>query len=286
MKPAAFEYLRPDSVDEALAALAEHGDEAKILAGGQSLVPLLNMRLARPALVLDINHVSSLDNMVDGDGSCTRVGALVRQADAIGVHPLLDLALPHVGHFVTRNRGTVAGSIAHADASAELPLALVALGGSVVAASSAGRRAIAADELFVTHFTTSLEPTELVVETVWPRPASGAGFGFEELALRAGDYALAMAACALRVDDGRAVDTRIAVGSVADRPSLVLEAAAEVDGREVTTEVARQAGDAAREAVDPAGGLHASAEYRRELTGLMVERAVATAWRDAIGRAA
>jgi CO/xanthine dehydrogenase FAD-binding subunit len=282
MKPGAFEYVRPESLEEATAVLGEHGDDAKVLAGGQSLVPLLNMRMARPAVVVDINRVLSLDN-IDRTDAAARVGALVRQAVAAGVHPLVDRALPYVGHFVTRNRGTVGGSIAHADASAELPLVLVALAGSVVAASAAGRREIPAESFFLTHFTTCLEPTELVAETVWPQPAPGAGFAFEELALRAGDYALAMAACALRVHEGRAVGTRVAVGSVADRPTLLPEVAGRVDGRELTPEVAREVGVAARQAVDPPDGLHASGAYRRELTGLLVERAVLSAWRDAVG---
>jgi carbon-monoxide dehydrogenase medium subunit len=280
VKPAPFAYTRPETLDETLALLAEHGDDAKVLAGGQSLVPLLNMRMARPALVVDINRVVDLDN-VSRDGDHTRVGALVRQAGASGIHPLVDRALPFVGHFVTRNRGTVAGSIAHADASGELPLALALLGGAVRVASTAGRREIPAASFFLGHFTTSLDPTELVVETCWPEPAAGAGFAFEELALRAGDYALAMAACMLTVRDGVAADTRLAVGAVADRPLLLPEAAALVDGREVTPEVAREAAQAACAAVDPADGLHASGAYRRAVTGTLVGRALLAAWRDA-----
>ena len=171
MKPVAFQYERPESAEEAAAVLAEHGDEAKVLAGGQSLVPALNMRIARPSVLVDVNRLP-LAEVAAEDGSL-RVGALVRQADPrLLAHPLLAEAIPFVGHFVTRNRGTVAGSLAHADASAELPLCLALLGGSVV--TSAGRE-IAADELFVTHWTTSLEPTELVVATVWPTPEPGAG---------------------------------------------------------------------------------------------------------------
>jgi carbon-monoxide dehydrogenase medium subunit len=280
VKPAPFAYARPETLDETLALLAEHGDEAKVLAGGQSLVPLLNMRMARPTLVVDINRVAELDN-VSRESDRTRVGALVRQAGAGGVHPLVDRALPFVGHFVTRNRGTLAGSIAHADASGELPLALALLDGTVRVASAAGRREIPADSFFLTHFTTSLEPTELVVETCWPEPAAGTGFAFEELALRAGDYALAMAACAITVRSGVAVGTRVAVGAVADRPLLLPEAAALVDGRQVTPEVASEAAQAARAAVSPTDGLHASGAYRREITGTLVERALLAAWRDA-----
>lgn len=284
MKPARFEYARPATLDEAVALLAEHGDEAKVLAGGQSLVPLLNMRLARPTALIDINHVVSCDN-VHREGDQVRVGALVRQAAAAGISALVDRCLPFAGHVVTRNRGTVGGSIAHADSSAELPLAFVTLGGTAVARSASGSREIAADDFFRTHFTTSLGPTEILVETLWSQPASGAGHAFEEFALRRGDYALAMAACVLRVDDGRAAGTRVAIGAVVDRPTLLDDVAAIVDGNEVTPDVAREAGLAAKLAVDPPDGLHASGRYRRELTGSLIERAVLNAWRDATGAA-
>ena len=179
MKPVAFRYERPESVEEAVALLAEHGDEAKVLAGGQSLVPMLNMRLARPSVIVDVNRLP-LGEIARDNGSW-RVGATVRQADPRLLEiPLLAECLPFVGHFVTRNRGTVGGSVAHADAAAELPLALTALGGSVV--TSAGRT-IPAEEFFVTHFTTALEPGELLVETVWP--AHGAGHAVRVRGVRA-----------------------------------------------------------------------------------------------------
>ncbi|MDQ3874433.1 MAG: FAD binding domain-containing protein, partial [Actinomycetota bacterium] len=223
MKPPPFRYLRPKTLDEALAALEAEGPEAKALAGGQSLVPLLNMRFARPTAIIDINRVRELEGFAEEDGSL-RVGALVRQsAPELLQVPLLAQCLPHVGHFVTRNRGTVGGSIAHADASAELPLALTTLAGSVVVESREGRRTIAADDFFVTHFTTTVAPGELVVATLWPRPAPGSGFAFEELAQRAGDYALSMAACALTLEDGRVAGARVAVGSVTDRPTVLAE---------------------------------------------------------------
>lgn len=258
MKPAAFRYERPESVEEAVALLAEHGDEAKVLAGGQSLVPLLNMRVARPEVVIDINRVLDLDNMARSDGS-TSVGALVRQARFRGVSPLADLCLPHVGHHATRNRGTVAGSVAHADASAELPLALLVAGGSVVVESRRGRRTIAADDFFVTHYTTELRPDELVVETVWPDGAPGAGYAFEELAQRRGDYALCMAAAVAR--DG---ELRVGLGSVVERPTLL-----HVDPD--------APGESAAGQVEPYDGLHGSARYLRHLVRVLVDRAVANA---------
>jgi 2-furoyl-CoA dehydrogenase FAD binding subunit len=255
VKPVPFRYERPGSVDEAVALLAEHGDEAKVLAGGQSLVPMLNMRLARPSVLVDVNRLP-LGEVSREDGSW-RVGALVRQADRRLLEvPLLAECLPHVGHFVTRNRGTVGGSIAHADAAAELPLALTVLGGSVVAASAGGRREIPAGEFFVTHFTTELKPDELLVETVWPRPEPGWGYAFEELAQRHGDYALCMCAAAAGGDE-----LRVGLGSVVDRPTLV-----EVDPE--------RPGESAAEQVDPPGHLHAPPEYLRQLVRVLVDRAV------------
>jgi CO/xanthine dehydrogenase FAD-binding subunit len=260
MKPAAFRYERPESLEEALAPLAEHGSDAKVLAGGQSLVPTMNMRLVRPTLLVDINRVVNLEDMSVSDNAL-RVGALVRQADPrLLDHPLLAECIPFVGHFVTRNRGTVCGSVAHADAAAELPLALVTLGGSVVAASAArGRREIPASEFFLGYFSTALEPDELVVETVWPLPKQGAGIAFEELAQRRGDFGLCMAAAVARNGD-----LRVGIGSVVDRPTLI-----EVDPE--------HPGESAAEQVEPFGNLHASPAYQRELVRVLVSRAVARA---------
>jgi CO/xanthine dehydrogenase FAD-binding subunit len=291
VKPAPFLYLRPATVAEAIAALQEYGDEAKVLAGGQSLVPLLNMRFARPAVLVDVNRVGGLDRLGEVN-KVVRVGALVRQATFGSSSlvrervPLAAECIPFIGHYVTRNRGTVGGSIAHADARAELPLALTAAGGRVVIHSPGGGfRAVPAETFFVTHFTTILEPTELVAETTWPAAAPGSGFAFEELAQRTGDYALGMAACALRVQDGKAAATRIAVGAVSDRPLLLPEVGALVDGEAIGAGLAREAGTAAAAAVDPADTLHASAAYQRHLTGLLVERALLRAWENATATA-
>jgi CO/xanthine dehydrogenase FAD-binding subunit len=255
VKPVAFAYERPETVDEAAAVLAEHGDEAKVLAGGQSLVPALNMRVARPSVIVDVNRLPLGD--VSRENGSWRVGALVRQADRrLLDHPLLAQAIPYVGHFATRNRGTVVGSLAHADASAELPLCLALLGGSVV--TSAGR-GIPADELFVTHWTTSLEPTELVVESRWPASEAAAGYAFCELAQRHGDFALCAAAAVARGDE-----LRVAVGAVVDRPTVL-----EVDPE--------APGDSAAAQIEPYGNLHASPAYLRNLVRVLVDRAAARA---------
>ena len=263
MKPAPFEYVCPKSLEDALAALAEGGDETKVLAGGQSLVPALNMRLLRPALLVDVNRIAALDSVVSERG-LLRVGAVVRQADTrLRAHPVLAAVLPHVGHAVTRNRGTVGGSIAHADAAAELPLALVATEGSVIAASVRGRREIPADELFLGPYTTALAQDELVVETVWPDLAEGDGFAFEEVAQRGGDFALCMAAAHVR-----AGTMRIVVGSVTPVPTVL-----EVD--------AERPGESAASQVEPWGSMHASPDYLRHLVRVLVDLVVARARSEA-----
>ncbi len=274
MKPAPFAYVRASSLEAALAALEEGGDDAKPIAGGQSLVPALNMRLVRPSVLVDIGR-AGLDG-ITANGAL-RVGATTRQAALAGdgdVHPLVRQALPFVGHFVTRNRGTVGGSIAHADGAAELPLCLVALGGSVVVDGPDGRREIPAAEFFVTHFTTVLRPGELVVETVWPRAAAGERSAFAELALRAGDFAQAMAAVLLRRDaTGGVVSASVAVGAVTDRPTRLHDVEELLVGSG-GAEAAAEAGALAARLTDPPGSVHASPRYLRALTGTLVTRAI------------
>ncbi len=259
MKPAPFRYARAETIDEAVDTLAAAGEEAKVLAGGQSLVPALNMRLVRPSVLVDVNRAGELAEVTRDNGALA-VGATVRQADArLLAHPLLAEALPHVGHVVTRNRGTVCGSVAHADPAAELPLCLVLLDGTVRARSATGTREIRASEFFASHFTTVLEPGELVVETTWPIPPDEAGIGFCEVAQRQGDYALCMAGALVHADA-----VRVALGSVVDRPTLL-----DVDPE--------RPGESAAAQVDPWGTVHASAAYLRHLVRVVVDRAVAQA---------
>jgi CO/xanthine dehydrogenase FAD-binding subunit len=281
VKPPPFEYVAAHSLEEALEALGRDED-AKPIAGGQSLVPALNMRLVRPSLLVDVNR-AGLDGIAAN--GVLRVGATVRQAALERdprVHPLLREALPSVGHFVTRNRGTVGGSVAHADGAAEIPLCLAALRGIVAVAGPSGRREVATDDFFVTHYLTTLAPGELVVETLWPLPAAGEGSAFEELALRVGDFALSMVAVVLRREDGVARDVRVVAGAVTDRPTTLADASAAVDGAAVTEAAAREAGSLASRAVDPPGSIHASPAYLRSVTATLVERALLRAW----GRAA
>ncbi|MDQ1517873.1 MAG: aerobic carbon-monoxide dehydrogenase medium subunit [Actinomycetota bacterium] len=294
MKPPAFRYERPETVADALALLAEHGDEARPLAGGQSLVPMLNLRLAAPGVVVDLNGLAApggvesngrpgsesagLHAVAVDDGHLV-VGALTRQRVlelspwASGIGALAD-GLPLVGHVATRNRGTVGGSIAHADPAAELPLALVALGGSVVVEGPDGRREVPADDLFAGFLTTSLRPGELVVEVRFPTPRAREGSALLEVAQRHGDFPLASVAVSLLLDgDGRARNARVAVGAVADRPLLLPEAAEAV----VSGATPEEAGRLAATLVDPAGSLHAPAGYQRHLVSVLVARAVTRA---------
>lgn len=218
MKPAPFDYLRAASAEEALAALAEHGDEARIMAGGQSLMPMLNMRLLQPRIIVDISAIADLRKINARDGHLA-VGASVTQSDLMASpglanrSPLLAGALPWVGHFQTRNRGTVCGSVAHADPSAEIPLCLVALEGEVVLRSARRRRTVAAETFFVGPLTTLRGPDEMIESVRFRLRKPGAGYAFREVAMRHGDYAIT--ACAAVVDADR---IRLAVGGVGDRP--------------------------------------------------------------------
>jgi 2-furoyl-CoA dehydrogenase FAD binding subunit len=218
MKPPAFDYLKPATVEEALAALAEAGDEARLLAGGQSLMPMLNYRLLAPALLIDIGGLAALDR-IDDTGATITVGAAVTQATleawpALSERtPLLAAALPWVGHYQTRSRGTVCGSIAHADPSAELPLCLVALGGTVRLRAQNGVRSVAASDFFAGALATARRAEEMIEAVEFPRRVPGAGYAFREVALRHGDFAL-VAVAAIATKDG----LRLAVGGVADRP--------------------------------------------------------------------
>jgi carbon-monoxide dehydrogenase medium subunit/6-hydroxypseudooxynicotine dehydrogenase subunit alpha len=276
MKPARFEYDDPRALDEALDLLAEHGDTAKVLAGGQSLVPLLNFRLARPDRLVDINHVAELD-YVRANGSL-RIGALTRHAALErepGAGPLLTRALRFVGHAQIRNRGTVGGSVAHADAAAELPVAFTALDARYHVRSQRGSRTLGSDDLFVTHMTTSLEPDELLVEIEVPATAAGSRYAFVEFARRHGDFALGGAAVVLRTDaDGTCERAAIALLSAAPTPLRARAAEEWLAGNTVDERTAAEA--AARAVADarPRDDIHGSPEYRRALIEALVRRAL------------
>jgi carbon-monoxide dehydrogenase medium subunit len=281
LKPAPFKYVSVESVDEAVAALREHGDEAKVLAGGQSLVPLMNMRLAVPAVLVDINRVAELQGITANGGleigAVTRQAALERSDDAQRAVPLAVRALRHVSHPGVRTRGTVGGSIAHADPAAELPAVLVALDGTVVARGPSGERTIPADDLFEGYFTTALAPDEILTHVRIPAPGEGLRVGFQEVARAAGDFALAGAAVAASCEGGSVCQSaRIVLFGVADRPLRASGAEQAVAGRPLA-EAAAEAGSIAGEELDAKGDSHASAAYRKEVAGVLVRRALVQA---------
>ncbi len=285
MKPAPFEYCRADTLDEALDLLAELGPDASVLAGGMSLGPMLNMRLARPAAVIDINAVGFLSG-VTAKGDSVVTGALCRQVDALaspliaGSVPLLAEALPHVGHFQTRNRGTLGGSVCHADPSAEIPLALVALGGGIVLQRKGETRTVAARDFFDGIFATSREPDELVTALRWPRKLAGTCYAFDEIAQRHGDFAIgAVAAVAAVAPDGRLSAVTLGIGGIEDRP--VLADLSGFVGAPATSETAVAAAGLAADRADPMEDPKASAAYRRQLVRILGARVLERAFERA-----
>ncbi len=295
MKPPPFKYIAPRSLDEALAALRECSPDAKVLAGGQSLVPLLNFRLVQPSVLVDLNGVSGLDSITwDPERSELVFGAMVRQADAErsplvrGACPLFAEALRHVGHRAIRNRGTIGGSLAHADPSAELPLLLALLDGRVRLLSVGRDRWLGARDFFVSYLTTALRPDEILVEarfrvpcatgrtasTGVPRPEAYR-WGFMEFSRRAGDFALAAVATVLRIDRaGMIQDAAIAVAGGGPTPVRASRAEQTLVGYPPSTHLFAEAAHLVVAACEVEDDIHASAEYRRELIGVLVERAL------------
>ena len=287
MKPPPFAYHAPRTLGEAIDALAAAGADGKVLAGGQSLIPLLNMRLAAPGHLVDINRVAELDT-VSADETGVRVGALARHrrversAAAARGQPLLGQALRYVAHPAIRNRGTVVGSLAHADPAAELPAVLSVLGGSVQTASAAGRRTIPAAEFFAGPLESALRPGELAVSAFFPVLRPRAGTAFAEFARRHGDYGLAGVAALVALDDDlRVVTARVGCLGVADTP-LVLDLAAALGHRPPDSCDWAAAAAQAKAAVRPAADIHASADYRRHLVGVLTARTLRTAAANAL----
>ena len=285
MKPAAFDYFTPATVDEALALLAEHGGDAKPLAGGQSLIPAMNFRLARPAALVDLNRIAELSYIRSGRDGIT-IGAMTRQraverSDVVArAVPLLAESLPSIAHPQIRNRGTVGGSIAHADPAAELPAVMLALEARFRAQSATGERSIPVAEFFKGMLETALAPGELLVEIAVPALPARTGTAFLEMARRHGDYALVGVAAVVTLDTkGRCHTARIAGFSVGDGPVLLAEAASVLAGQPPSEELLRAAGDAAATRdVDPPSDIHASAAYRRQLVAVLTRRALARAF--------
>lgn len=279
MKPASFRYFAPRTIDDALDLLAEHVQEGKILAGGQSLVPAMNFRLARPTSLIDINRIDALD-YVREEGSELRIGALARHArfEAPVTAGALSAFLPrvarHIAHLPIRSRGTFCGSIAHADPASEWCLLAATLDAALVIVSRRGQRNVRPNAFFIGALMTILEPDELLAEVRLPLLDDGWRAGFAEFSRRAGDYALAMCAAFLRFEEGRIAEARLGVGGATDRPARIAAAEAALTGTDGGPGSLREAGNIAAETIDPLEDIHANVEYRRDLVRAMVGRAL------------
>jgi len=280
VKPSAFEYLAPETCEEALGALAEHGDDAAVLAGGQSLIPMMNLRIAAPRVLIDVMRAPELRGIGNAGGRI-EIGAGVRMAQAereSGV-ALMTAALRHVGHPAIRNCGTVCGSVAHADPAGEVPAVLLALDGEVVLRSLRGERSVAADDFFLSYYSTAREPDELVVAVRIPS-ASPPRVAFREVTPRlggsTGEFATAGVAATAEPDDlGRWRRVRIALLGVADRPVRAREAEALLTGVEPTNDAIAAAAESAATTVDPPSDVHAGPDYRRRAVRVLTTRALA-----------
>lgn len=282
MKPPRFAYHAPESVDEAVALLARYGGDARVLAGGQSLVPMLNFRIVAPAALVDLRRIASLAGIRE-DGGHVAIGSMTRQRAAerspvvASRLPLMTEALRWVGHLPTRSRGTVGGSIAHADPSAELPAVFLALGGEAVAAGPSGRRTVAADDFFQSFFATALAPDELLTELRFPAMPAGAGHAVEEFARRKGDFAIVGIAAVVAQGGGRATHVRLVAFGASGTPVRLRAAEAALAAGPLDRAALGRAAEAARGEVDPVADNNASADYRRHLVGVLVARAAARA---------
>jgi len=285
MKPPRFHYCAPAMLDDALSLLAKYGDETKVLAGGQSLVPLLNMRLAAPAYLVDINRIAELQ-YIQPERDYLAIGATVRQSQVEYTalfqveHPLLLATIRQIGHIQIRNRGTVVGSIAHADPAAELPTLLTCLNGSILLQSSSGERLVKTEDFFQGYLATTLATGEMVVEVRFPRVDPRAGWAFEEFTRRAGDYALVGAAAVLTPgEDETCQAAQLAFAGVAGAPIRAEKVERLLLGSTIDEGTLNVAAEAAREVVSPdMSDVHATVEYRRVLTGELTRRILRTAW--------
>ncbi len=283
MKPAPFEYFAPDTLEAALELKSQHGDEAKPLAGGQSLIPAMNFRLAQPAILIDLNRISEL-RYIRNNGML-RIGAMTVQSQAehdglVARHaPLLHEAIPNIAHSQIRNRGTVGGSIAHADPASELPVICIALNARMRAQSSAGERWLEARDFFAGLFATTLQPDELLVEIEFPGMQANTGYAFMELARRSGDYAMAGVAALLTLDEeGNCKDAALVYLNVGDGPVEATQAVTSLKGIKPSAAAFSEAAViASQKDMTPFGNLHASADYQRHLSAALTERALAKA---------
>ena len=284
MKPAPFRYVAARTVEQALQLKAEYGDEARFLAGGQSLVPTMNFRLTQPAALIDINPLSELSGVNNGAGDHVRIGALTRYRNlerdpATAQHlPLIHEALPHIAHPQIRNRGTIGGNLAHADPASEMPAIVLALGGRMRAQSAKGERWIEAADFFVGALTTALKPDEMLVEVELPKAPPRSGACFMELSRRRGDFAIIGVACTVRLDaQGRCAEARIGLCNAGDGPVFAAEATQSLAGRTIGKNEIDAAAAQVQSAIDPGGSIHASKEFQRHIAGVLTTRALTKA---------
>lgn len=279
MKPPPFAYLRPGGLAEAITMLAEYGDQAKVLAGGQSLVPLLAFRLARPQVLIDINECAELEHLALEEGTLS-IGSLTRHRaverfDALGGRaPIVAEAVREIGHVAIRNRGTVGGSIAHADPAAEWPVLAMILDAEFEVVSAAGSRVIPAAEMFAGYFETAMTPAEILTGLRFSLPPPSAGSAFVEVSRRHGDFALSGAGAVLTVEDGRVSDARLGLLAASLTPVRASNAEATLIGQEPTDEVLEAAAAEVDAAIAPLGDVHATSEYKRHLARITSGRAL------------
>lgn len=286
MKPPVFRYVRARSLAEATAELAKEGGDAKVLAGGQSLVPMLNFRMAHPSALIDINQIPGLGEIKDEPGA-VRIGALARH-HAVEMSPLIAQKLPliaaaakHVAHVTIRNRGTFAGSLSHADPAAEWPLVARLFDAEIFTSTAGGGRTLKAQDFFVTYLTTALAEDEIVTAIRIPEPPPGTGWGFEEMSRRLGDFALAAVGVLVTVRNGVCSQARIALAGVGVTPLRVPRAEALLQGQQMTADVVEAAAAQAATECDPPTDIHASAALRRQLVSVLTRRALTAAIRRA-----
>jgi carbon-monoxide dehydrogenase medium subunit len=288
MKPAPFKYIAASSLDHALSLKAEYGDEARFLAGGQSLIPAMNFRLARPSVLIDINGLKDLAG-IDRSGSEIQIGALTRycalerDSSFLKACSLFADALPHIAHPQIRNRGTIGGNLSHADPASELPAIAVAMEARMRIKSSTGERQVLASEFFVGLLSTDIREDEMLVEIAFPSPKPRSGACFMEVARRRGDFALAGLAAMVTLDEARRCsEVRLALCGVGETAVDASDAAAGLIGQPCTPEVIEVVAAGVREVIAPSGNVHASPDYQRHIAGVLAMRAIGTAYRRAI----
>lgn len=283
MKPPPFDYYAADCIEAAVQALADAGGDGKIIAGGQSLMPMLNFRLLRPSILIDINRIPDLSYVRD-DGDEIRIGPLTRHriletSDVIAKQfPVLHEAMGYVAHLAIRNRGTIGGSLSHADPAAELPMMSLLLDARLEVQSPSGRRTIEARDFFLGALTTALEDGDMLVEVRLPKLPEGAGWAFKEVARRSGDFALASVAVIMKSDGDTISELRIGMMGVGETPMRATAAENILMGQRYSEAAVVAAVDAIRAAVEPNTDLHASSDYRRHLVGILAQQALAKAW--------